>query len=514
MWDFNIVIGNSGSWGPGQDLLTLDATDPYLIDIYNTPVFLRMYWRALQELVNGPLAVANSGPLLAAKYNAFVANGFTGVENPALNIEPWLYEAQASIASQLAVVNAGNFVVNPAVTTNGDQAYLTGVAPVNVDSIWINGVAYPLTWMTLTNWSLTLPLQHGTNLLDLTGVNRQGQPIAGDTGSVSVVYQGTNPPSPAYIDYPQAGLVYTQNFDSLPDPGATSVDSGNTVTINGITYSLANPYDFAAPAVASGSSGGLGISALAGWYGTSVLESRFGASSGDLTAGGQNSFGPPSGSNRALGLLATSTTGGTAFGAKFINDTPGTLSQINLQFTGEVWRQSNLAKTLQFYYVVDLTGTNTFPTNATAFIPALNVSFPTVAADTGGAAVDGTAALNQTNLEVLNQTITNWPPGAALWLVWQMTDSTGKAQGLGIDNLSFSANMPPPELSAQISGGSLLLSWPTVIGQTYQLEYKNNLNDPAWIPLNAPLDGTGGMLSLTNSFSGSAQRFFRLQVVK
>ncbi len=239
--------------------------------------------------------------------------------------------------------------------------------------------------------------------------------------------------------YTQAGATYTQNFDALPDPGATSVDSGNTVTINGVTYSLANPYDFAYPVIASGSSGGLGISALAGWYGLSVLESRFGASAGDWTSGGQNSFGLPSSSNRALGLLATKTTSGTAFGLRLINGTANPLTQMNLQFTGEVWRQSNLPKTLQFYYAVDLTGTNAFPTSATAFLPALNVSLPTVSADAGGVAVDGTAALNQTNLGVLNQTITNWPPGAALWLVWQMTDSTGKAQGLGIDNLSFSA---------------------------------------------------------------------------
>ena len=40
-----------------------------------------MYWRALQELVNGPLNVANSGPLLMAKYNAFTDNGLS-VENP------------------------------------------------------------------------------------------------------------------------------------------------------------------------------------------------------------------------------------------------------------------------------------------------------------------------------------------------------------------------------------------------------------------------------------------------
>jgi hypothetical protein len=54
-----------------------------------------MYWRALQELVNGPLNVTNSGPLLEAKYNAFVANGLA-VEDPAANIEPWLSQAQSS----------------------------------------------------------------------------------------------------------------------------------------------------------------------------------------------------------------------------------------------------------------------------------------------------------------------------------------------------------------------------------------------------------------------------------
>ena len=131
-------------------------------------------------------------------------------------------------------------------------------------------------------------------------------------------------------------------------------------------------------------------------------------------------------SNRALGLLATSSTKGTAFGARFLNASGITLTRMNLQFTGEVWRQSNVPKTLQFYYFVDLTGTNAFTTNATAFLPALNVNFPTVAADTGGVAVDGTASLNQTNLAVLDQAITNWPPGAALWLVWQMTDSPAR----------------------------------------------------------------------------------------
>jgi hypothetical protein len=982
MWDFNIVIGNSGSWGPGENLFALNSEDASMTTIYSNPVFLRMYWRALGELVNGPLNVANSGPLIEAKYSAFTANGLS-VENPTANIEPWLAQAQTSIAAQLAVVNATNFSVNATVTISNNLAYVTGTAPVNVASVWINGAAYPLTWTSLTNWSVSVPLVTGTNNLNITGVDRNGLFISGDSNHVSVVYSGTNTspvgqivineimynpivadaqfvelynnstnttydlsgwqlqglsytfpigsilaptnylvlaannaayagaygatnpvfdifsgtlspngetltlntasnaavakvryanrlpwptnangtgsslqlvdahqdnwrvgnwssvspntpvppqwvyvtatgtassslfyiylqsagdvyvddlklvagsvpeagvnvltnggfesalngtwtlsanltnsvvstafkhfgnsslhvistaagttqssaiwqtispsltanatytlsywylqntnggpltlrlsgsgivatvnpnlpssniaaatpsaansvaasltpfptlwlnevqadnlngitnragqrapwlelfnpgtnlislgglylannytnllqwpfptnasisagqfkvvfadgltnlsttnelhagfvlpsqtgslaltrlatngqpqvldyldyqnvnlndsygsfpdgqsflrqeffqatpgasnnaaatPPPSFIAYTTPAASYTQNFDALPNPGASSVNADNPVTCNGVIYSLADPFDCAFPATASGG-GGLGLSALAGWYGWAVAGTKFGATDGDQTTGGDLSFGLPNNANRALGLLATSSTKGTAFGARFLNGTGLTLTRMNLQFTGEVWRQSNVPKTLQFYYFVDLSGANTFPTNATALIPALNVNLPTVAADSGGVAVDGTSPLNQTNLSVVNQAITNWPPGAALWLVWQMTDSTGKAQGLAIDNLSFSASVPlPVPLNIQTSGTNLILNWTGIAGQTYQLEYKDDLTAPAWTPLGNPQTGTGGPLATTNNFN-AAQRFFRLRLV-
>ena len=323
----------------------------------------------------------------------------------------------------------------------------------------------------------------------------------------------TATPPPSFIAYTAPATVYSQNFDSLPDPGANSVNTANPVTINGITYSLGNPYDFAYPILSTGS-GGLGISALAGSFGSSVGTSKFGATDGDQTTGGQLSFGLPSSSNRALGLLATSTTGGTAFGARFVNGSGITLTRMNLQFTGEVWRQSNVPKTLQFYYFVDLTGTNTFTANVTAFVPALNVSFPTVAKTMVGP-VDGTSPLNQTNLSVLDQTITNWPPGAALWLVWQMTDSSGSAQGLAIDNVSFSASVPiPVPVNLQIGGTNLIFNWTGIPGQVYQVEYRTNLTDPVWIPVGSPITGNGGTLTTTNSFGASSQSFFHLRLGK
>jgi regulation of enolase protein 1 (concanavalin A-like superfamily) len=827
MWDFNIVFGNSSSWGPGQNLFTYNSEDPSMAAIYSNPTFLRMYWRALQELVNGPLNTAISGPLLTAKYNAFVENGLS-VENPAQNIEPWLSQAQSSIASQLAAVNSTNFYVNRTVVSN-QTAYVTGTAPVNVDTVLINGVAYPLTWINLINWVVTLPLANGTNQFSVVGVDRFNQPITGDSNTVILVNNGTNTPPagqvvideimyapavenaqfvelynnstnqtydlsgwqlqgsgytfpdgsllgptnylvlaeniaayaaaygatnpvfdifngtlpadglltlnnsnhapvaevayenqlpwptnangtgaslqlidprqdnwrvgnwsvtpstatpstensvaasltpfpslwinevqadnlngitngaglhtpwlelynpgtnaislnglylannytnllqwafpanarikagqfevifadtltnlsttnelhtsfsltsgsgsvaltrlaagsqqqvldyvdyqniaandsygsypdgqsfsrqeffqatpgsanngsalppPSFIDYGTVGSVYQETFDSLPDPGPTSVDSSNTVTIAGVVYSLANPYDFAYPVIATGSSGGLGLADLAGWYGTSTLLSRFGATDGDQTTGGQISFGLPNSSNRALGQLATSSTGATAFGVRFINGTTTTLTRMNLQFTGELWRQSSVSKYLQFYYTVDPTGTNTFPKAATAALPVLNISFPTVAADAGGVAVDGTAAVNQTNLSVLDQTITNWPPGAALWLVWEMPNSAAKAQGIAIDNLSFAATVPQPVLlNGQVSTAGIVLNWSGVAGQIYQLQCKTNLTDPSWTPIGSPVTGTGTPLTMTNTSGASSQLFFRLQLV-
>src|SRR5690242_5676175 len=68
--------------------------------------------------------------------------------------------------------------------------------------------------------------------------------------------------------------TYSQNFDSLPNPGATSVNTNNPVTIpatTGTSYSLPDIFDFANAIDTSGvghtsTTGGLGLSAsMSGW---------------------------------------------------------------------------------------------------------------------------------------------------------------------------------------------------------------------------------------------------------
>src|ERR1019366_7311702 len=204
------------------------------------------------------------------------------------------------------------------------------------------------------------------------------------------------PPTLSSVSY--SNQVYVQNFNSLPDPGGVSVNSINNPldagTINGVAYSLANPFDFTYPVINNSYIGGLGLSKMQGWYGAADTLytgvdgiTRFGAQNGDQSTGGVIDFGPNDenggivGTNRALGLLSTSTTGSTSFGLKLVNRSTNTLIYINLSFLGELWRNNTGARTLSFGYALDDTA-STFVLTAQSIsnstpVPSLAFSFPT-----------------------------------------------------------------------------------------------------------------------------------------
>lgn len=79
-------------------------------------------------------------------------------------------------------------------------------------------------------------------------------------------------------------------------------------------------------------------------------------------------------------------------------------------------------------------------------------------------------------------------------------------------NQSFSVTVVVPPALGQISvtGSDLTFSWPTVPGQSYQVESKRDLTDPIWLPAGPARTGTGGVMSFTNRLDGSAKEFFRL----
>ncbi len=198
---------------------------------------------------------------------------------------------------------------------------------------------------------------------------------------------------------------------------------------------------------------------MKGWYGAADTLytgvdgiTRFGAQDGDQSTGGVIDFGPNDvnggiiGTNRALGLLSTSTTGSTTFALKLVNNSVNTLNYINLSFLGELWRNNTGARTMSFGYALDNTA-NTFvltseSISSSTLVPGLAFSFPTAGVVT---VVDGTQPSNQVSLAGNNLVLSGpWQPGAALWLIWSIDYyGSGGGQGYAIDNLSFSATTAP-----------------------------------------------------------------------
>ena len=429
-------------------------------------------------------------------------------------------EATLTVESQLIAPSITNQPAGQAIALGGAATFevgATGTAPLMYQ--WqFNGAA--LTGQTASSLVLANLGPNAQGPYSVIVSNSVGQVV-----SQPAVLTVLVPPA-SYVAYTAPGLLYSQDFNSLPNPQLITANADNPVTIAGTTYGLADPFDFAWPTLSNGVDaisgiglGGLGLSnTMAGWYGLALVTPKFGASAGDQSTGGIISFGstnsPSASTNRALGLLATSSTGGTGFGVRFLNQTTNTLTQINLQFTGELWRQAAIQKILAMGYWIDAAGTNGFSTNLTATLTNLNLSFPPDSSLTNPAPVDGTALANQQALGTANEAIADWPPGAALWLVWQMADPTGKGQGLAIDNLTFSAStaqvLPPVTLTIQPAAGNVVLSWPAAaVGSVLQ-----TTPDPAqansWSTVSQSVVVTNGFNTVTLAPLGTA-RFYRVK---
>ncbi len=423
------------------------------------------------------------------------------------NLREWPFPAGATVApgERKVIFCDGQTTLSTLQELHASFVLTSGTGSVALSRLY-NGTAQVLDYLDYAN--LAVGLSYGSYP---EGQSFDRQEFANDTPGTA--NDGVNLPANAFVRYNLPGSVYTQNFDGLPAAGAASINADNPVTIDGSTIWLDNPYSFSEPVMET-DRGGLGVPNLAGWHGLGALEAKFGASSGDQTTGGQISFGLPGDSNRALGLLATSSTGPTAIGVRFINDSAETLSLISAQVTGELWRQSDKPKSLQCFYYVDLTGTNHFTTNVTAWLPNLDVRFSTNASASGGVAVDGTA--QQTTLSVANLAITNWPPGTALWLGWIMPDATGRAQGLAIDNLSFMAKgglYEAIQLSIQAASEGFTISWPTLANSRYQLEFNDDLSTADWSPASGIVTGTGQMVSVLDNRFLVSHKYYRVRLV-
>lgn len=452
---------------------------------------------AITGETNASLTLNNLAKSEQGSYTVLVTNSLGSVESAAATLTIISVAPGISVQPSSQTTESGSTVIFTVVATGTEPlAYQWSFGGVVIqDDSHFSGT---------TTATLTLT---GARFSDAGSYTVKITNEAGATNSLAAVL--TILPAPSAVTYATNGWVYTQDFNGLPNPGASSVNSDNPVTISSVTYSLGDPFDFAFPVAITGN-GGLGLSnTLAGWYGWAETASKFGANTGNQTTGGVLSFGATNNvtTNRALGLLATSSTGATAFGVKFINGSSQTLTQMNLAFTGQLWRQQTAAKTILVGYYIDNTGTNAFTTNSTA-LASLNTSFAV-----GTAAAYGTNGPLATSAKSLSGQAISWAPGAALWIVWRMPSATGSSQGLGIDDFSFSATGPsaptPVTLKIQRSGLQIVLSWPASGSSTLQSASELS-NATTWTNTGLAPTTANGVNTVTIT-QGTKPQFYRLK---
>jgi hypothetical protein len=76
---------------------------------------------------------------------------------------------------------------------------------------------------------------------------------------------------------------------------------------------------------------------------------------------------------------------------------------------------------------------------------------------------------------------------------------------------SFTAYVvPPPRATLNRNGNMLSISFPTLAGRHYRVDYKDNLNAADWTVLQDNMTGTGADLTINETIGANPQRFYRI----
>ena len=197
--DLDVGLGadiNAGS-PPSSYPLFWSPIDAPLVTMFNTPAFVRNYWRALHESVNTFFTGTGVTTRITQRYNGYIANG-VAVTSPLvgsgphnLSIPEWIDQRVTFINSQLATVSAPFAVDGPSsFATTVSPITVTGTAPVSVKTITFNGVELPITWTSTTAWSSSVSVASGANPLIVRAYDGAG--IESASATLTVNFTGTN----------------------------------------------------------------------------------------------------------------------------------------------------------------------------------------------------------------------------------------------------------------------------------------------------------------------------------
>src|SRR6185436_19430872 len=80
---------------------------------------------------------------------------------------------------------------------------LTGEAPIQARTLTVNGVQYPLSWSSITNWSVRLPLTSQTNRFTVQARDVNGNLVSNFNKTITIYFNGL-------ISRPEDSLVINE----------------------------------------------------------------------------------------------------------------------------------------------------------------------------------------------------------------------------------------------------------------------------------------------------------------
>jgi len=231
--DLSICLDNSLAYGG----LFQTSETPWS-RMLGTPKYLRMYLRALKELAHGPMNPAEIQPILDAKHSAFLAAGIAA-GSPS-STKSSIANRRSNILMLLTPFDPLTFQVSGTrfIAAN-DAVVIQGTAPLELESVRINGVDYKPRWTSTTNWSLALPAPAGTNAWSIEARDRAGNAMA---GAIGVTVQNSHTPEPTI-----GNVVFNEILFNTAAPEAEYIELFNRAatafdlsgwTVNGIGYTF------------------------------------------------------------------------------------------------------------------------------------------------------------------------------------------------------------------------------------------------------------------------------------
>jgi subtilase family serine protease len=123
---------------------------------------------------------------------------------------------------------------------------------------------------------------------------------------------------------------------------------------------------------------------------------------------------------------------------------------------------------------------------------------------------DGATLLNDVNVGIFGWTNMRYVVVAAGASTVLEFDCQNDPSVFGLDVVSVVPIPLPSVQSVRLTSGAVNLTWTTMAGLAYQIQYKINLASTNWSNLGGPTNAISGTMSATDAIGPGAQRFYRI----